>query len=61
MLIDALDDGINVLPYLCIAARLDDGLIENAVGLVHLHHAVVVDAQTQQGSKSHEEGQVIAP
>ena len=33
--------------------RLDESLIENAVGLVHLHHAVVVDAEAQQGSKSH--------
>ena len=44
MLLDAFDDGINVLPYLSIAARLDDGLVEDAVGLVHLHHTVVVDA-----------------
>ena len=44
MLLEAFNDGVNVLPYLCIVACLDDGLVEDAVGLVHLHHAVVVDA-----------------
>ena len=36
MLLEALDNRVNVLPYLSIAARLDDGLVEDAVGLVHL-------------------------
>ena len=40
-------------------ARPDDGLIEDAFGLVYLHHAVVVDAEAQQGSKSHKKERVV--
>ena len=61
MLLEALDNRVNVLPYLSIAARLDDGLVEDAVGLVHLHHAVMIDAEAQQGGKPHKEDQIIAP
>ena len=61
LLLETLDDGINVLPYLSITTRLDDGFVKDTVGLVHLHHAVVVDAEAQQGGKPHDKKQVVAP
>lgn len=57
----ALDNGVDVLPYLCITTCLDDGLVKDAIGLVHLHHSVVVDAKAHQGGNSHEKERVVAP
>lgn len=56
MLLDAFDDGINVLPYLSIAARLNDGLVEDSIGFVHLHHAVVIE----EIAESHSVDNVLA-
>ena len=56
LLFDTLDNGIDVLPYLSIAARLNDGLVEDSIGFVHLHHAVVVE----EIAESHSVDNVLA-